>query len=805
MERTVNAVDLLDNSAGSTRPSHDHATDKESLDLGRLEAWLRDIRLQPAWRLEADKAADYYDGNQLDAETLAKLEEKGLGPLVTNLIKPTVDAVLGLEAKTRTDWMVVCDDERNTEVAEFYNQKLYEAEREARADRALSDGYAGQVKAGFAAVEVSRSTNPFDYPYRVKSIHRRELYWDWHSVQPDWSDARYLVRKRWLDTDVVAAHFPDHAPLIQWASKGAVGDWTTDLSLAPRAIQLLQNGVLDAQRTSIEDMEWRDLERARVCVFEVWYRTWHRGAVIELPTGRKVEYDHRNPQHIAIAASGVAKVKVGVFDRLRCAYFVGPHRIADFATNRRRFPYVPLWGYREDNTGTPYGLIRSMMSPQDEVNARRAKMMWLLSQKRILIDSDALDQKFNSLSQASFELARADAFVVMNQNRLRDNAIKIDENLELGQFQFRLLEEAKNSVQQAGGVYAAMLGQATTVTANSAIQSLIEQGTTTLAEINDNFAFGRRLVGEALLDLIREDSDGIEMQMLVDTGTVRKSIHVNRPAQDQATGQQFRENDTTTTQVKVQLSDVPSTPSYRQQEFVQLAEVTKSLPDDLKAIVTPFLLEASQLRDRKKLAALLRQKMGMAEDPDSPEAKQAQDQQTAIAQQAAQLAQAIQEGEGLLKRAQAEKTMAEAEKIRAEAGQGDGGAGDVKRAADAQIQSLVQQIADLKNQLSETRANQEAAVHAANVKAEADVERARIEREKEELRAEADIEIARINGEAEKKVQGLLDKIEQVQQQMGDQIKDLKAQLEADRVKREAEEAAEDKAEKPETPSQDTD
>ena len=50
----------------------------------QLERWLDEIRNQPSWRREADKACDYYDGNQLDADTLAQLDDKGLGPLTTN-------------------------------------------------------------------------------------------------------------------------------------------------------------------------------------------------------------------------------------------------------------------------------------------------------------------------------------------------------------------------------------------------------------------------------------------------------------------------------------------------------------------------------------------------------------------------------------------------------------------------------------------------------------------------------------------------------------------------------------------------
>ena len=118
---------------------------KEGLTLQQLENMLSDLRFQPKWREESDRADDYYDGNQLDGERLGKMGKLGIPPLVTNLIRPAIDAVLGMEAKTRSDWRVIQEDD-NAPVSEMLldalNVKLTEAERETRADRACADAYA---------------------------------------------------------------------------------------------------------------------------------------------------------------------------------------------------------------------------------------------------------------------------------------------------------------------------------------------------------------------------------------------------------------------------------------------------------------------------------------------------------------------------------------------------------------------------------------------------------------------------------------------------------------------------------------
>lgn len=698
MNTAVTGFDLLgDERAETVSHAHDKARPEHGmLTVTQLERWLSEIRDQPAWRREADKCADYYDGNQLDPETLQRLSDKGLGPLITNLIAPTVNAVLGMEAKTRTDWTVSADDDRWGDVADALGAKLHEAERESHADRANSDAYAGTIKSGFAAVEVSRNSNPFSYPYRVDMIHRAEMFWDWRSRKPDWSDARYVVRRKRYDADHLAAWFPQHAEAIRAAGNWA--DWSDYLTLDNRISADLRHSLEQGIRTSWDDLEWRDTTRQQVTCFEVWYRVWMRGLVMSLPGGRVIEFREDNTYHRAVVASGAVQPRLAVYDKLRCAFYCGPIRLLDRATNKRRFPYIPFFGYREDLTGVPYGLIRSMLSPQDEVNARTAKMMWLLNSRRVFIDRDAVDAQYNTLSDVSREIARADAFIVTNPNRTGGaNAIRVDDNMALSAQQFQVMQERKQAIQEAAGVYSALMGQNSNAASGTAIQSLVEQGVTTLAEINDNYRESRRLVGQALLELVKEDMTG-QAEIMIDTGTVKRRVMVNIPARSEATGQQYRENDVQVAPVKVALADVPSTPSYRQQQFGQFAEILKSMPPQYQALLVPFALEMSDFSKRKEMAEFLRKQLGIQADPNSPEAQQAEQQ----AQQAQAVATELQMADAKAKIdervAKTEKTQAETAQIQAEASApaADPQAG----AAHQEVQRLLEQVQRLQQQLA---------------------------------------------------------------------------------------------------------
>jgi len=665
----INAVTLLGDEGRDTVARADDKArhDPQALSVARLERWLSEIKDQPAWRRDADKCADYYDNNQLDADTLAELQTRGLGELITNLIKPTVDTVLGMEAKTRTDWMVSADDDQWTDVADALSAKMHEAERESGADHACSEAYAGAIKAGFAAVEVSRSSNPFDYPYRVLPIHRSEIFWDWRSRQLDWTDARYVVRRKRYDVDHLAAFFPEHAELIQ--TVGNHNNWDEVLSFEARMRAERMHAFDQGLRTSWDDLDWRDTHRQQVTCYEVWYRVWIRGLILRLPGGRVLEFNPQNPQHRAVVAAGAVQPQLAVFDKVRCAFFCGPIRLLDRPTNKRRFPYVPFFGYREDLTGAPYGLIRTMLSPQDEVNARAARMMWLMKSRRAFVENGALDERYNTLADATYELGRSDALIVLNTGRM--GSIRIDDNMELSAQQFQVMQERKAAVQEAAGVYAAMLGQNSNASSGTAINSLVEQGSTTLAEINDNYRLARRLVGEALLALIKEDMTE-QAEIAVDTGIQKRKIAVNIPMISDA-GQPYKENDVQVAPVKVALADVPSTPTYRAQQFGQFAEIVKSMPPNVQALLIPFALEMSDFARRKEIAEFLRQQMGIQTDPTSEEAQAAQQAQMEqmqaqqqMQEQAAQLQMGLAQSQIEERQARAQKLLAEADKVQAE-------------------------------------------------------------------------------------------------------------------------------------------
>lgn len=653
---------ILDEEYNYDRPGQEQplTAAKGGLDWMQYQRIIEEIRYQPHWRQEADKVADYYDGNQLDPETLADLEEKGMAPLITNLVKPTIDMVLGMEAKTRSDWRCIADAEQFQDIAEAFSQKLHEAERETRADRACSDAYAGQIKTGLSWVEVSRESDPFRYPYRVSAVHRREMFWDWVAKEPDLSDARYVVRKRWFDIDLVALHFPKSKDVLS----AALGRWGGNWITAATENATLANSFDQERGSTVSDFEWINPRRQRICLFEIWYRTFVRGKILRLPD-RVIEFDPKDKYHQFAVKAGLVEPETAVFPRMNLSIWAGPHRIYDGKSDRKRMPYVPFWGYREDLTNTPYGLIRGMVSPQDEVNTRRRKLMNLLSSKRIIADSDSLDTRINSFSDVIQEIARPDSVIALNPSRKNQNGFRVETELNLGEQQFQIMEENKKALQEAAGIYQAMLGKDTNATSGFAINSLVEQGTTTLAEINDNYRYSRRLVGEMMVELIREDMVGRPIEVICGEGKRKRTIILNQPVQNQETGEVEVVNDVSRSTVKVALEDTPSTPSYRAQQLDMISRVIQAVPPQAQAIMAPAFIEMTELEDRQQLADQLRNMLGIGgeEDGQDPEKLQLQQQLQQAMQAIEQLKNAPQT---IQAQAKAQEAEINAEKAKAE-------------------------------------------------------------------------------------------------------------------------------------------
>ncbi|EKN4700387.1 portal protein [Yersinia ruckeri] len=620
---------------GSQPENHDRFT------LQRLLEISSDIDHQPDWRTNANTACAYYDGDQLAPEVVAKLRERGQPLTMHNLIAPTIDGVLGMEAKTRTDLMVIADDpnEEMEQLAEAVNAEFSDACRLSGLNKARSDAYAEQIKAGLSWVEVRRNSDPFGNKFKVSTVHRNEVFFDWFSREADLSDCRWLMRKRWLDVDEVKSNFPGKAEVIDHSLNDWKGFVDTDLA-AGQESELI--GAYDEyQSWSRESTEWISSNRKRVMLQVIYYRTYQRLPVMQLSNGRVVLFDKNNVMHAVAVASGRVQITMARVNRIREAWFVGPHFITDrpCTAPQGMFPLIPFWGYRKDKTGAPYGLACRAIPAQDEVNFRRIKLTWLLQAKRVIKDADATNMTDKQLAE---EIERPDGVINLNPNRANKttaaDALNIQQDFQVAQQQFQVMQESMKLIQDGLGVYSAFLGQDSNASSGVAISNLVEQGATTLAEINDNYQFACQQVGQLLLSYLLEDLSQRRNYPVVinrEDPQRRKQVELN------VTGESGgMNNDVSRLRAHIALAPIQQTPAYKSQLAQRLSEVIVGLPPQIQVSVLDMWVELLDLPNKQQFIERIRGALGTPKAPEdmTPEEQQAAQQEQQLQQQQQELA-----------------------------------------------------------------------------------------------------------------------------------------------------------------------
>lgn len=614
----------------------DHS--KNGYSLRALEDRIRDCVGQPDYKSRCRLAHSYYDmGKQISPEKRHKIMvQMGIDPKETNLIHGVINSVLGMEAKQRNDVRVEADDDEFLDVSDVLSMRMKEATRESNCDMAVSNAYAGQCKGGIGWVEVSLASDPLDYPYRVTDIHYSEISYDWRAKDIGLNDASWMIRSRWEDLDESCALMPEFSDVLE---RSVNNNWDLiSADLDETHARYVQHGYGRERNFSVRRDEWCDSSRKRIKFFEVWYRVPAECVVIHIGPTRRLVYDENNPIHQMAVNRGV-KVSKSTTRQMRMALFAGPHRLIDVGTTRRMFPYVPFFAFRDDQDGSPYGLIDGMIGPQDSYNERRTMVDWMLRARQTTVDNDALDSEYNTISDIRMTASRPDFFAVLNAKRTNARGISIDSNLSLQAEQLEVMMNDKQTIQDVPRIYSTQLGDAPAgVTSGVAINSLTEAGAVAMGELNDNYRYARKMVHEQLLDLIIEDHLEENLQVMMGTGQSRRTIVLNTWTPE---GQPL--NRVKDSPVKIGFSEIPNSPAFRMQEQQQIAMLIQAMQGHPAAlnILGAAYIDGSSATNRKQLADDFRRATGQSVAGDRQAQAAAQEKQQAQLALQEQLSEAV--------------------------------------------------------------------------------------------------------------------------------------------------------------------
>jgi hypothetical protein len=359
-------------------------SDAITLVRGQVDQYMNDTRVG---RAQSERCRDYYDHKQWTPAEIEKLKKRNQAPIVVNRIKPKVEGLLGLYNTRRTDPKSFPRTPKHEKAAQAITDALRFVSDQNDFDKRKLD-CAGDfwVEGTCGAIIDVRQGNNGKIKIRVARIPWDRIYYDPHSRELDFEDARYKGMMIWLGEDQIREMFPDKADLVD------------------------QLGAEHTDETFEDRPRWQDRQRKR---YRLAYHFW---------------------------------IKEGAW--WYCifsgdTFFVEPE-VSPFLDDEGQ-PTCPieLASANIDRDNMRYGEVLGYLPLQDEINHRRSKALHLLSQRQTKSSKGAV----KDVSVIKRELAKPDGHIELNGPA---DSFEILPTGDMAQGQFELLIEAKAELDAIG-------------------------------------------------------------------------------------------------------------------------------------------------------------------------------------------------------------------------------------------------------------------------------------------------------------------------------------------------------------------
>lgn len=544
--------------------------------LEKLETWFTDgTSWDRDWRDNAKVWYDYYNGSQWTSEEVAGLEDRGQAVTTYNHIAPSIDSIIGGERQNRPEIKMVGrtpDDEKIAEIkTSLYDYIADNTRSDDELDKMELDAFI--TGRGWMSVYPNMEGKEFDDILHAH-IDYRDMFIDSYSKRDDLKDARYIHQAVFTDEDIIKKAFPKYMPY-----NSSVG----------------QTGF----ESSSEDEMWYDGgDRDRVRLINTWYRDEEGTVNTAVWVKGQLLYSKKQPYTI------------------------------------NEFPYT-LFTVKRDLDNLPYGIVRGMISAQDEVNKRHSKAMHFMNARQVLAEENA----FVDWTEAKKTLAKPDGITKLADGALSEGRVQLVDNTQLAATHIQMMEHAKQQVMAMAGINASYLGQSGQYESAKKAQGSMAAAQNVLVPILNKLRITRHRLAYVTMSLVPDFyTDEKLIRILQPTGEYA-FMPVNVPQlMDDGTLKMM--NDLSQNDIDVTIEDAPSGLNDRIEQFNQLLGIQGQTG---RPIPMEILLRYSSLKDKHQLAAELEQHYAM-----EAQLQQAQQQMEQMQQQIQQMGGQVQQVESQL-------------------------------------------------------------------------------------------------------------------------------------------------------------
>lgn len=341
-------------------------------------------------RKKQQRDRDYYDAHdekdgQLGSEVRRVLNMRGQPAIYTNRVRPAIDGILGVMEASQADPRAYPRNPQDEDSATVASKTLRYIADQARFDQVKLDCAENFLIEGNTAVIIEGDGEEVT----ATQIRWEEFFYDPRSRRHDFKDARYLGFAQWLSVDYVKGQFPE--------AYAAMGN-------------PLESGGIGIEATWEDRPEhvtpWVNQKERRLMVVTLFYLKGDQW--------------------------------------LRCVYCaagVFEHDVTGYVDSKGRSlcPIEAVSCY-VDRKNNRYGRIRDMIPIQDEINARRSRLLHLANSRQL--QERELGAAQVDANTARLEASKADGVI--------PSGWQLVPVADLASGQQLLLTESKNEIDRMG-------------------------------------------------------------------------------------------------------------------------------------------------------------------------------------------------------------------------------------------------------------------------------------------------------------------------------------------------------------------
>lgn len=421
-------------------------------------------------RFYSERDRDYKDNKQWTAEEKAEIEKRWQAAITVNRIHPKVEGLKGLLIERKTDPKAFARTRKHEKAAEAVSDALrYVADNNKFdkikikvADNVFVEGYGAAITDVIdrgQEKEIVTTYIPWD-----------RYYFDYHSRELDFSDKRWDGIVVWMDEEVAKETF----------------------DLSDEEVSELYESSTNTFETGYETFDdrprWADKKDKRIRICQHFYI-------------------HKGQWHICYFTNSKMLIEPTV----------SPY------VNEYDEPINPIEGVTAylDRDNNRFGEVRYWIDLQDEVNHRRSKFLFLLSQRQTMARRGSV-QDVPALKR---ELAKPNGHIEYDGDKGDFDIIPTN---DMASGQYDLLQEAKYELDRSG-FNAPLSGDIQGELSNKAITNLQNAGTYELSSLYENLLDWENRVYRQYWFRIRQFWNQEKWIRVLDDTTQLRWVGLNQP------------------------------------------------------------------------------------------------------------------------------------------------------------------------------------------------------------------------------------------------------------------------------------